>query len=269
VDLKSLIDDLAAEQAALESVVAVLPGEAWDRPTHAPGWTVRDQISHLAYFDDAAARAIQQPDAFAAEVATPSDNGDLEAVYLARGRAMKPADVLDWWRRSSAALIAAAREVDTGARLPWYGPSMSAASFLSARLMETWSHGLDVVDVVDVERPDTERLQHIVHIGVRARPFSYQIRGTPMPADPVLVEVTSPSGQRWTYGDAGAQNMIRGSATDFCRVVTQRRHIADTRLQLEGPAAKEWMAIAQAFAGPPGAGRQPGEFSEAASRGSQ
>jgi hypothetical protein len=43
-------------------------------------------------------------------------------------------------------------------------------------------------------------------------------------------------------------------------VVTQRRHLADTNLEIRGPAAEEWMAIAQAFAGPPGEGRQPGEF---------
>jgi hypothetical protein len=61
-------------------------------------------------------------------------------------------------------------------------------------------------------------------------------------------------------GEDSEENIVRGSATDFCRVVTQRRHIADTRLEVAGPAAQEWMGIAQAFAGPPGPGRQPGEF---------
>jgi hypothetical protein len=28
----------------------------------------------------------------------------------------------------------------------------------------------------------------------------------------------------------------------------------------KGPAADEWLDIAQAFAGPPGAGRRPGQF---------
>ena len=55
-------------------------------------------------------------------------------------------------------------------------------------------------------------------------------------------------------------NRIVGSARDFCRVVTQRRHVADTDLQVTGPAAAEWMRLAQAFAGPPGPGRRPGQF---------
>ena len=31
---------------------------------------------------------------------------------------------------------------------PWYGPSMSARSFVTARLMETWAHGMDVADAL-------------------------------------------------------------------------------------------------------------------------
>jgi hypothetical protein len=52
---------------------------------------------------------------------------------------------------------------------------------------------------------------------------------------------------------------------DFCLVVTQRRHPDDTDLAIEGPLAEEWMAIAQAFAGPPGKGRAPGQFPKGSS----
>ncbi|MEK7446600.1 MAG: TIGR03084 family protein, partial [candidate division NC10 bacterium] len=47
---------------------------------------------------------------------------------------------------------------------------------------------------------------------------------------------------------------------DFCRVVTHRRHVEDTGLTLVGPAAREWMLVAQAFAGPPAPGRRRGQF---------
>jgi uncharacterized protein (TIGR03084 family) len=76
----------------------------------------------------------------------------------------------------------------------------------------------------------------------------------------VRVELTSANGARWTWGDVAATNTVRGRAIDFCRVVTRRRHVADTRLVVEGPVAIAWMTIAQAFAGPPGAGRRPGQF---------
>jgi hypothetical protein len=54
-----------------------------------------------------------------------------------------------------------------------------------------------------------------------------------------------------------SSNSVTGPLEDFCLVVTQRRHLDDTHLVLEGPIAHEWMAIAQAFAGPPGPGRSP------------
>ena len=261
--LDEIINDLAAEQAALARVLDGLSAGDWDVPTHGPGWSVRDQVSHLAYFDEAAARAIMDHEAFAAEVREFLLAGsNAEARYLARGRGMAPGGVLDWWRTASSALIAAARTLDPNARVPWFGPAMSAASFITARLMETWSHGLDVVDVAGAGRPDTDRLRHVAFLGVRTRAYSYAARGMEQPAAPVRVELTSPSGEKWVLGDAEAADVIRGTATDFCRVVTQRRHVADTNLEIHGSAAEEWMAIAQAFAGPPGQGRRPGEFAE-------
>jgi len=144
--------------------------------------------------------------------------------------------------------------------VPWYGPPMSAASKITARLMETWAHGQDVADALGRTRVATDRLRHVAHIGVGARPFSYAINGRELPADPVRVELIGPSGDQWTWGDPDAANVVRGSALDFCLVITQRRHRDDTDVVAEGPLADEWLAIGQAFAGPPGTGRQPGQF---------
>jgi uncharacterized protein (TIGR03084 family) len=261
--LEEIRTDLAAEHDALEGVLVRLADPQWDLPTHAPGWLVRDQISHLARFDETATLAVTDPVAFrthAAGLLAGSAATDHEGLCLARGRAMTPSELLGWWRAASAAFVAASRSLDPAARLPWYGPSMSAASFLTARLMETWSHGLDVVDVVGLPRPDTDRLRHVVFIGVRTREFSHTNRGLAPDPTPVSLELTGPSGTVWSHGDPGAVNRIVGPARDFCRVVTQRRHVADTDLHVTGPAAAEWMRLAQAFAGPPGPGRRPGEF---------
>ena len=65
------------------------------------------------------------------------------------------------------------------------------------------------------------------------------------------VELTSPSGELWTWGPPKAENRVTGPALDFCLVATQRRHPADTDLVTEGELAAEWISIAQAFAGPP------------------
>lgn len=256
--LHQVVEDLAAEHAALANVLHAMTPEGWDFQTHAPGWAVRDQVTHLAVFDEAAALAITDAAAFRASARALGP--DFEAAYLAKGRAMSHDQILGWWERASAALVAAARGVDGKARLPWYGPDMSGVSFITARLMECWSHGLDVVDVVGISRPDTDRLRHVAFIGVRARPYSYSNRHLDVPAVQVRVSLTSPSGETWELGEPSGENVVRGTATDFCRVVTRRRHLADTDLQVTGSAAREWLEIAQAFAGPPGEGRRPGQF---------
>jgi uncharacterized protein (TIGR03084 family) len=100
-------------------------------------------------------------------------------------------------------------------------------------------------------------LRHIAHLGVRARPFSYVVHGLDLPAEGVRVELVGPSGEQWEWDGGSSSELVAGSALDFCLVVTQRRHLADTALIVQGPVASEWLAIAQAFAGPPGGGRPP------------
>jgi uncharacterized protein (TIGR03084 family) len=134
---------------------------------------------------------------------------------------------------------------------------MSARSFTTARLMEHWSHGLDIHEAAGVPPIDTDRLRHIAHIGYITRDFSYTNRGMQAPATTLRLELEAPSGANWTWGPDDADDRISGPAGDFCRVVTQRIHVADTALRATGPHAMEFLHLAQAFAGPPGAGRQP------------
>jgi uncharacterized protein (TIGR03084 family) len=253
--VESICADLEAEHEALDKLVAMSPPEAWDRGTPAVGWAVRDQISHLGFFDRTAVLAATDPAAFAASIDELVRAGaDLS---VQPGRAMAPGDLLIWWRVGRRDLLAALRALDPKTRLPWYGPPMSARSFATARLMETWAHGQDVADALGLSREPTDRLRHIAHLGVQTRAFAYANRGLDAPTEPVHVVLTLPSGTTWTAGDPLASNWVAGAALDFCLVVTQRRNRADTTLQAEGAAANEWLVIAQAFAGPPGQGRAP------------
>jgi len=61
----------------------------------------------------------------------------------------------------------------------------------------------------------------------------------------------------WAWGQPDAPERVTGPALDFCLLVTQRRHRDDLDVSATGPSAQEWLAIAQAFAGPPGPGRPP------------
>jgi uncharacterized protein (TIGR03084 family) len=259
--MPELLADLAAEQADLDALVADLAPAGWQTPTPAEGWTVGDQIGHLAHFDDMGRLAIEDPEIFAerarAALEAAGAGQDPMAEHLDRGRAMAGSEVLTWWRSARAGFATAASGLSVGARVPWYGPPMSPLSFVSARLMETWAHGQDVADALGRDRDPTHRLVHVAQLGVRARPFSFVAHGLEVPAGDVRVELEGPSGERWEWGGDEQAGLVRGPALDFCLVVTQRRHLDDTCLVVEGPEARAWMAIAQAFAGPPGPGRAP------------
>jgi uncharacterized protein (TIGR03084 family) len=259
-DVREVAADLVAEQAALDAVVADLTEAQWRLPTPSPGWTVADQIGHLTYFDGTAALAVTDPEAFTASIAeiVAAPDGGAE---LTLHRHLAPAELLAAWRAGRERLAAVAATLEDGDRIPWYGPSMGAKSFLTARLMECWAHGQDVVDAVGARREPTDRLRHIARLGVLTRGWSYLNRKLEPPDAEVRVELTSPSGETWAYGPGDAADRVTGPAEDFCLVVTQRRHVDDTSLAVTGDAARDWMEKAQAFAGgatdgpPPGGAR--------------
>jgi uncharacterized protein (TIGR03084 family) len=254
VDMAALAADLAAESAVTRALVAGLDEAGWHTPTPAAGWDIADQISHLAYFDEVTVRSALHPAEFEAELAAAPEDVDPDAI-AARLRDRTGAQLLAWFDTARADLLDTFRNLDPRARLPWFGPPMSAASSLTARIMETWAHTQDIADALGVTREPTSRLRHVAHIGVGARAFSYAVHDRPLPQAQVRVELTGPDGDLWTWGPAEAENRVTGPALDFCLLVTQRRHRDDLALVIEGPAAAEWMSIAQAFAGAAGTGR--------------
>lgn len=255
--MDELIADLVAEQDAVDQAVASLSRDRWDAPSPAAGWSLRDCVAHLAEFDALAARVVAKgklPPREQRRDAGEQDDGLHTAAQL-RARTRTTAALLAEWRQARARLAAALAPLEPQSRLPWFGPPMSARSFATARLMEAWSHGLDILQAADVPAVDSDRLRHIAHLGYVTRAFAYRNRGLTPPETPLLVELRAPSGELWCWGPDDAPDRISGAAGDFCRVVTQRLHPADTTLRAEGEHAAEYLRIAQAFAGPPGAGR--------------
>lgn len=254
IDVSQVAADLAAEQQDLDDLLSPIDPPMWATGTASQRWTIADQIGHLAYFDGTAALAITDPDAFRAHIpdllANFGDEVALDTATLGPFRAMSPEQLLTAWRANRARLADAAETLENDTRVVWYGPSMGAKSFLTARLMECWAHGQDAVDAAELQRSSTDRIAHIVRLGVITRGWSYINRKLEPPMSDVYVGLTSPTGTTWVFGDADATERIVGSAEDFCLVVTQRRHVDATGLAVEGDDARDWMLKAQAFAGP-------------------
>ncbi|MFJ4679636.1 TIGR03084 family metal-binding protein [Kitasatospora sp. NPDC088783] len=253
-----MVADLIAEGAELEALVGGLGPTGFAAGTPAAGWTVAHQVAHLAWTDRWTLLAVRDPAGFAAALGREFADG---AAAVDRGAAEgvgeEPAALLERWRAGRAEVAAALAEVPPDVRVPWFGPPMKARSMLTARLMETWAHGQDVADALGVERVPTDRLRHVAHLGVRTVGFAFAAHGRPAPDVPFRFELRSPGGESWCWGAADAADRVSGPALDFCLLVTQRRHRDDLALTAEGEAARAWLPIAQAFAGPPGEGRPP------------
>jgi len=260
---RTAFDDLADESAELDSIVAALPDEDWARDTPAAGWTIAHQIAHLAWTDEMVLLSTAGDAAFAAVRAQarkrPTEFVDIAA---AQGASTPPAALRGRWRGGRHAVETALRQVPKGGRLPWFGPPMSALSMATARLMETWAHGQDVRDTLGLAPADTDRLRNVAHLAYRTRDFSFQLRGKEPPAADIFLDLTAPLEHgSWQWGDPQSGQRVSGPALDFCLLATQRRHRSDTRVSAIGQDAEEWLSVIQAFAGPPGPGREPGSVS--------
>ncbi len=254
-----LVDRLAGDlRAEFDEVLQLTHGADLSQQTPAVGWDIRRTVGHLHATDRSARIAIADPEKFLAE--RPGRPDEFRAMHrrqLQHLSAYSDAELLAAWRQGLDALLGTALAAPPGTKHPWYGPPMSIGSSLTARIMEYWAHGEDIADACGVARTPSSRLRHVCHLAVRTYAFSFRNRDLPAPEGEPRVELTSPAGDLWAWGQADAADAVRGAALDFARLVTQRIHRSDTTLQAVGANAEAWLDIAQCFAGPPGPGRAP------------
>lgn len=257
-----VLADLTTEGDQLRAAVAGLDETDWRTPVPAKGWTVATTIAHLLSTDEVAVLAAHADTSEGKEawdevllraVADPNGFMDKGAHELAE---LAPEDLLARWDAGRAALSKALQEVPEAQKMPWFGPPMSPTSMATARFMETWAHALDVYDSLGERPAVTDRIKHVAHLGVRTRNYSFAQNELEAPAEEFRIELAAPSGEVWAWGPEDAAQSVKGSAYDFCQLVTQRIHRDDTDLVTVGADAEQWMTIAQAFAGPAGDGRE-------------
>jgi len=254
--------DFLEESRALHELIRPLSDEDLNQPTAFKGWTINNVLRHLHvwnYAADASLRDEEEFKAFFKQAGKALAGGGglppFEESYLdgLSGKAL-----VEKWSSYFEDMAGRFAEADPSKRVVWAGPSMSARSSITARLMETWAHGQEVYDQLGVVRKNEDRIQGIAVLGVNTYGWTFKTRGEDKPGLMPHVVLTAPSGEIWTYGDVSVEERIEGLAEEFCQVVTQTRNIADTSLKVTGPIATRWMSIAQCFAGGPETPPAPG-----------
>lgn len=254
--------DFRAEADDLQSLLLSLRDADWARQTQFKQWTVNDIVQHLHDGDLMAAASIAGRDHFAAFRAERQAlvDGGLTRVQATRRRfaGLTGSELLTQWHDTMRGLCDTLSDMPPETRLKWAGPDMGVRMFTTARQMETWAHGQAIYDLMGVTRVATDRLRNIAEIGIRTYGWTFANRGQPVPGPTPWVSLSAPAGSVWMWNDPNPDNAVRGDALAFCQVVTQTRNIADTTLSVTGEPARQWMALAQCFAGPPETPPPPG-----------
>jgi uncharacterized protein (TIGR03083 family) len=105
-DLAPILADLSAETSAVDELLSRLEPDRWELPSPAPGWSIRDQISHLAYFDQAAVQAATDPEVFRTEADALMAQGDRFADDVAvRFRDLDVTELRNWFHSARSRLL--------------------------------------------------------------------------------------------------------------------------------------------------------------------
>ena len=250
-----VIIDFRDEVAELHAFLETLDPEDWETPTLFQDWTPWDVVAHLHFTDELGLHAAEGRDAFAArQKALLKSMGAGQSLGSIARRELGEYDaseLLARWKATSDELATRLGKLDPKARLPWFGPDMGTQMFTTARYMETWAHAQEIYDLKKVRRVHTDRIRNIVAIGVKTYGWTFVNRKREIPGPPPYVRLEAPSGAEWEYNEPSEKERVEGSAVDFCLTVTQVRNLRDTGLSVVGSVAKQWMEIAQCFAGAP------------------
>ncbi len=242
--MREILSDLVAEQQYLDQFLQRIALKDWDKPTRSVGWSIRDTISHLADSEELAASVITGEADLSRYRSTP-DLDSIRQEAVERGRRMRPQDVIEWWRGGRAKVVEPLSHMDPSHRLEWIAGSMSARTLATTRLMETWAHGLDIYEAMEAEIEDTPRIRHICWLGWKALPYSFKLAGEDYV--PIRIELIGPGYTKWIFGPEDAENLIKGSASDWARLVVARASFAETRLKVSGDAAEVAVEVVRAF----------------------
>lgn len=254
-------EDFQQECTNIEQMVAGISVAEYDQSTGFKDWSINQILRHLHVWNHAAFLSLTDEPAFSDYIkqalGAVRDGGltSFEREYLDD---LSGLDLFETWRAFYPEMAAAFSKADPKARLPWAGPSMSARSSVTARLMESWAHAQAIYDAQGIDRISSDGIKNIVVLGLNTYGWTFINRKLDVPEPRPSVRLTAPSGAIWDLGEPAEGELIEGKAEEFCQVVTQTRNIADTNLLVRGTNANRWMDFAQCFAGPPENPPEPG-----------
>lgn len=244
---EDVLEALAAEGDGLEDLLGSLSEESWARPSACRGWTISDVVLHLAQTEEAVVATLTGG-TFDVPAGVAGNNVDeIMAAWVETQRGAPASEVLGRWATARRSALDALGEADPGRPVAWAAAPLKPRTLATTRLSEHWIHAQDIAEPLQADYPDSDRLWHIARLAHRTVPYSYARAGRDDPPS-VRLELASPGGQRWTFGDADADVTVRGTASAFCRVAGRRLAPEEAGLEGEGARVAELLALVRTYA---------------------
>jgi len=253
-----LFRPLAVELLAL---LRRLPADAWDRPTSAAEWTVKDVAAHL--LDGDLRRLSAQRDAWVPPPSQPITSGDelvawlneLNRTWVSVARRFSPQVLIDLLEVSSARVadMVEASDPTAPAMFPvaWAGETDSVMWLDIAReYTERWHHQ-DQIREAAGESPLAESrwLRPVLEASLLALPHAFR-NVDAADGTSVLLRIGGDAGGEWTLSKQGDWTIVAGRTTspetmigaadlDMCRLLMHRLTTAQAEglVQVEGTRA--------------------------------
>ena len=147
VDRNTIVAALTAEWETIAELCAGLDGEQWEAATDCPGWSVKDNVSHITGTE----RMLLGDPAPDVDVGqTPhvrNDIGRMNELWIAERRPWEPAAVLDEFREVTAKRLAALRamtQADFDAESWTPAGTDTYGRFMRIRTLDCWVHEQDI-----------------------------------------------------------------------------------------------------------------------------
>lgn len=243
--MREILADLVAEQQGLDQSLQRAPDRDWKKRVE--GHTVQQTIAILAWEELHAARALAGDRSVRKEIEAFDDLDAFVEAGAAKGKGKRPQEVIEWWRFARADVVDALSRMKPDERVMWIDGKVSARTFATLRLAETWARGLAILEGLGKEIIDTPRLRHVAWLGWATLPHAFKAAGEDYDG-PVRVEVVGPAYARWVFGPENTDQVIRGQAGEWCRLVVGRIDPAKAEnLSATGDLAERALEVAGIF----------------------
>jgi uncharacterized protein (TIGR03083 family) len=217
---------------ALVALLRGLPPDAWERPTVAGAWRVRDVVAHI--LDGSLRRVSFHRDRQAPPAPVPPPRTEREFVAFINGlnrewvqaaRRLSPQVLTDVCELAGTELAAFVESLpaDAPALFPvsWAGEAQSEGWFdIGREFTELWHHQAQVREAVGAPpSPDPRWLHAVLLISLRGLPHAYRDVAA-APGQGLTIEVTGDAGGVWTLrrGEARFELWAGGDPGEAARV---------------------------------------------------